>query len=105
MTDLTCPSCNLPLPIESLLGAASGYSRVTDSGASSCSRCGQSIEFRLRPSVIEVGYTYWAGSMHFEAVSDQCVPDLIVAWTDDVLTATVGDRAFVLAPSPGANGT
>jgi transcription elongation factor Elf1 len=102
MTDLTCPRCNHTLAAEALLGAASGYSRVTDSGASSCSSCGEHIELRLRAGVIELGYTYWAGSMHFDAVSSQRVEGLSVAWADDVLTATVGGRSFIFSASPGS---
>lgn len=102
MTELTCPRCNHAVSAEALLGAVSGYSRFTDSGASSCSSCREQIELRLRAGIIELGYTYWAGSMHFEAVSSQRVHGLRVAWTDDVLTATVGGRTFVFAPPPGA---
>ncbi len=60
------------------------------------------MEFRLRAGVIELGYTYWAGSMHFEAVSSKRVHGLRVAWTDDFFTATIGTRSFTFASSSGA---
>lgn len=102
MKDLTCQKCHHALPIEDLLGAAFGYSRATDSGASSCPACRDCIEFRLRAGVVELGYTYWAGAMHFEAVSSQRVVGLKVLWTNEILTATVGNRTFRLEPPRSA---
>lgn len=102
MKDLICQKCHHALPIEDLLGAALGYSRATDSGASSCPNCSDCIEFRLRAGVVELGYTYWAGSMHFEALSSQHVAGLEVVWTHGILTATVGNRIFLLEPPRSA---
>jgi hypothetical protein len=98
LTDVTCPGCHRAVPIDTLLGAASGYRRATNSGASSCPSCGQSMEFRVGAGVIELGFTYWAGILHFESVSSHRLEALRVAWTDDTLIATVGTRSFVLAP-------
>lgn len=34
-----------------------------------CPHCDSVIEYRAFAGAIEVGYTYWAGSLHFESVA------------------------------------
>ncbi len=36
--------------------------------AAVCPACGRGIEFKPMNDGLEAGYTYWAGSMHFEGV-------------------------------------
>ena len=73
---LTCPSCDSEVPPEGLLSGVQGYSNETDSGVAPCTRCGKAIEFRVRAGSLEIGYTYWAGSLHFEGMVGVSVPGL-----------------------------
>jgi transcription elongation factor Elf1 len=98
VTHLTCPRCNQPLTADALLGASLGYSPVTDSGGSTCAACGEGLEFRVRAGVVELGFSYWAGSMHFEAVSTHRVKGLRLVSSGDRIEATLGERSYVLNP-------
>lgn len=64
----TCPHCNGTFPPEELLATVSAYSADSRVFGTSCPRCGQSLELQVRSGSIELGYTYWAGSMHFEGM-------------------------------------
>lgn len=100
MTDSKCPRCDQTVPAESLLEAASGYSIATNSGSSTCPRCNQSLEFRVCSGTLELGFTYWAGSMHFEATSSHRVNGLRLVSIDGRIEAAIGERVFSLTPSP-----
>ena len=76
MAALICPRCDERVSPESLLAAVAGYSTATDSGSSLCPVCHAAVEFRVRPGRLELGYTYWAGSMHFEALSSAPIAGL-----------------------------
>jgi hypothetical protein len=39
-------------------------------GGAECPACGKGVEFRARGTRLELGWTYWAGSLHFEAVTE-----------------------------------
>jgi hypothetical protein len=41
-----------------------------------CPACGEGLELRVRAGEIDFGYTYWAGSMHFEGVLSHRVAGL-----------------------------
>jgi len=99
MTDSKCLRCDQSVPPESLLEAASGYSTATDSGTSTCPRCNQSIEFRVRSGALELGFTYWAGSMHFEAMSSHRVNGLRLVSVAGRIEAVIGGRVYLLSPS------
>ncbi len=101
MTDSRCLRCDQPVPAEALLEAASGYSTVTNSGSSTCPLCNQSLEFRIRSGILELGFTYWTGAMHFEAMSSHVVHGLRLASADGRVEAAIGGRVFSLGPSPG----
>jgi hypothetical protein len=100
MTDSKCLRCDQPVSAESLLEAASGYSTATNSGSSTCPHCNQSLEFRVRSGALELGFTYWAGSMHFEAMSSHRVIGLHLVSVDGRIEAAIGGRVFSLTPSP-----
>lgn len=76
MTDLPCTSCNAALAVEEVLGGARGYDAHTNSSASACPRCGRQLEFQVRTGALAVGYTYFAGSMHFESLFEVEAPRL-----------------------------
>ena len=64
----TCPHCNGTFPPEELLGKVSAYWAGPNVFLASCPRCGTALELQVRACSIELGYTYWAGSMHFEGM-------------------------------------
>jgi hypothetical protein len=56
-------------------------------------QCGESFEVRLKSGGYEVGYSYFGGSMHFEAM--QSIPVIGMTVTEgcpDDLDVTIGDR-------------
>jgi hypothetical protein len=62
------------------------YSSLTDSGHSICPNCHQSLEFRVGRNLVELGYTYWSGSLHFEAMEVFGVTGLSQHRNADVIT-------------------
>lgn len=69
-----------------------------------CPHCQASLEFRIRPDALELGYTYWAGSMHFEALCSRRVKGLCLLSADGRLFAVLAGRSFPLTPLPQAQG-
>lgn len=65
-----CPSCSASVRIEELLGGGLRYSSGTMAFTSSCPLCAKEIEFQARAGRLTIGYTYWAGSFHFEGLFD-----------------------------------
>lgn len=60
-----------------------------------CAGCGEGIEGRLRSGRVELGYSYWAGSMHFEAMCEIRFRDLKVTASDpDDLDVVLGERRW-----------
>ncbi|MDK2124736.1 hypothetical protein [Parachitinimonas caeni] len=60
-----------------------------------CLQCGQSIEIQLHTGQYEVGYSYWAGSMHFDPVHSVTVHGLkIVGAEPDGLEVSLGERRW-----------
>lgn len=68
MTDARCPHCGYELTPDGLLGSTQTYSGSSGLAVADCPGCGRGLEFRPRTDRLAVGYTYWAGSMHFEEV-------------------------------------
>ena len=100
MAALICPRCDEHVSPESLLAAVAGYSIATDSGSSLCPVCHAAVEFRVRPGRLELGYTYWAGSLHFEALSSAPIAGLRLVSENGALSAVLRDAVFILAPPP-----
>jgi hypothetical protein len=71
-----CPRCHGAFAVAALLARVAGYLPETDSAAASCPLCNASLEFRVRPGALELGYTYRAGSLHFESVASVATPRL-----------------------------
>jgi len=65
---IECPLCRAAFALDALLAGVVGYSSGTDSACAPCPRCRAVLEFRVRSGSIELGYTYWAGSFHFEGM-------------------------------------
>lgn len=82
MADCMCPLCGKPFEIAVYLSKSS-YSTNTDSGYGACPNCGKGVEFRVKSNSIEFGYTYWAGSMHFEGMETVAVPGLRLELSGD----------------------
>ncbi len=98
MKALICPLCSKPFSREAFLAAVSGYSTLTDSGSSSCPECHGALEFRVRPGCLELGYTYWAGSLHFEAVRSFRIAGLRLLSAAGSLSAGIRGEVFPLTP-------
>lgn len=92
-----CPFCKQPMRGEALARAASAYAPDLRLHVSSCPNCGEGIEFRAFGGAVEPGYTYWAGSMHFEAVIRLSVSGLRRVGTDGALELK-GVRIFTPPP-------
>jgi hypothetical protein len=50
-----------------------------------CPCCSEALEFQVGAGKIELGYTYWAGSMHFEGVVEHRVAGLRRADSDGAI--------------------
>lgn len=70
MSAFPCPHCAKPLDLAAFLFAVTAYDPSTRSSTSSCPGCGKALEFQVRGGVLTLGYTYWAGSFHFEGLVD-----------------------------------
>lgn len=97
---VACPRCQQPFAIDAFLAAATGYATATDSGGSCCPRCGEALEFRVGNGTLSLGYTYWSGSLHFEAVVDASVPGLRQQREGARVSALLGGGRFDF-PLPG----
>lgn len=101
MADVVCPRCDRPVPAQAFLGATVAYWRETDSGTADCPACHQGVEFRVRSDAIEVGFTYWAGSLHFDSVASYPVRGLCISSTPDGVEVSLAGRSFRLGPGKG----
>lgn len=66
---LECPFCNAAVLGALLVRATDAYAPAMQLYTSRCPACATPIEFQVRAAHVNVGYTYWAGSMHFEAMA------------------------------------
>lgn len=71
-----CLFCKADVEAADLLATVEGYNPVCDSVGARCPACAGSLELRVSGRTLAVGYTYWAGSMHFEAMAEVRVPGL-----------------------------
>lgn len=88
-----CPFCKKPMDAKVLAGRTIGYSPAMHLHATTCPHCDTGMEFRAYSGAIELGYTYWAGSLHFEAVVKLAVPGLARVEADGALELK-GERIF-----------
>lgn len=73
---LECPFCHAAVQGALLVRATDAYAPAMRLYTSRCPECATPIEFQARAAHVEVGYTYWAGSMHFEAMAQLAVAGL-----------------------------
>jgi hypothetical protein len=86
--------CGRPLDLVAVLDALP-RDGTTHSGlfSTKCAGCERSIEMRLRQGGYDVGYSYFGGSIHFEAVKEVRVKGLAVVPSDpDDLDVRLGER-------------
>lgn len=74
-----CPHCKQPFTGAQLVLRVECYASSNGLHICACPHCATSIECRIRSGELEVGYTYWAGSLHFEGVAALPVRGLRVA--------------------------
>lgn len=89
-----CPSCKKPMSGDALARAITVYSPATHLHVTACPNCGSNIECRVHSDALELGYTYWAGSLHFDGVVKLSVPGLARIAADGTLELK-GERIFV----------
>lgn len=77
---------------------ARSYSISTDSGNGTCPSCNKEVEFRVRANAILLGYTYWAGSLHFESVETYPIKGLRTILRDGTVIFELNGRPL---PGPG----
>lgn len=73
---IECPACHQTFSALAFLPGCSGYAAASSMANGQCPLCGEFFECRIGDGSIEIGYTYWAGSMRFEALSQAQVPGL-----------------------------
>lgn len=64
-----CPFCKEPFDARRMARDIIGYNPAMHLHVTRCPECLKSVEFRALHNALEIGYTYWAGSMHFEGVA------------------------------------
>lgn len=89
-----CPRCDGEIAIAEMLAKGLAYSRELDIYSVVCPACEQGLELRVRTGRMEIGYTYWAGSMHFEAVATFSVAGLRRHQEGDRVGIALGDRVY-----------
>lgn len=92
-----CPFCKKPMEGPELARRTLGYSPAMHLHTTTCPNCGDGMEFRACSGAIELGYTYWAGSMHFEGVVKLAVPGLARVEAEGALELK-GERIFTPTP-------
>jgi hypothetical protein len=97
-----CPRCEQPFDLEPFLRGVTGYSVATNSGGGPCPRCHETLEFRVASGALEIGFTYWGGSLHFDAVSVHRVRGLRLVLSGPSAKAVLKGVEF---PFPGPPGT
>lgn len=93
---LDCPACKQPISPAQFLGACSGYWAALEVVHFTCPLCKGTTEARLRPGVIELGYTYAAGSPHFCAMIEVPVADLEVQSGPNEVTAELDGQRWTI---------
>lgn len=98
-------TCGAELDAVALVAAVRTYSAQQGLCGAICPRCGSGIELCIRPGMIGYGYTYWAGSMHFEEVGVLRVHGLRFEEDPErdvmILALDGAPRELVVAPALG----
>ena len=88
----SCPFCNAAVLPEPFLRGTTAYTTGTDSGVAPCLGCAKPLEFRVRSGSLDLGYSYWAGSFHFEPLFSIHTPGLRQTRTGITVSITLHDR-------------
>jgi hypothetical protein len=95
-----CPFCRTPFDARRMASDIVGYNPAMQLHISRCPECLESVEFRACSNSLEVGYTYWAGSMHFEGLAKLPLRGFRPGRIDGTLEL---DGAVIYAPgTPGS---
>ncbi|GMU44811.1 MAG: hypothetical protein IT479_16195 [Xanthomonadales bacterium] len=94
---IECPACHGCFSAAALLAGCSGFQRGSGLVGGQCPLCGQAFECRVGKGRIEIGYTYWAGSLHFEALSLARVAGLELDTASTPPAALLGGVRYPLA--------
>lgn len=94
---IECPTCHQSFSIAALLAGCSGYQRGSAMAGGQCPQCGQGFECRICDGRVEIGYTYWAGSLHFETLTEASVPGLRLDSTEAPPAAVLDGVRYPLA--------
>jgi hypothetical protein len=81
--------CGGGMDVAAFLSATAAWNRETGSGVAPCPSCGAAMEFTVRRSLLVLGYTYWAGSPHFEGMVDFAIPGLKMVSRDGTVHFTL----------------
>lgn len=98
MGEPVCFKCKGSIPVDLFLRNVAVYLPLTYSGNSGCPMCQSYCEFQIQTGKIIVGYTYWAGSLHFEGVETYNVPGLSLCQRDGVFVATWNGKEYPFPP-------
>jgi hypothetical protein len=81
IANITCPSCNRAVAVETFLSACSEFWSDVDVVRFTCPACRQSTDARIEHFRISLGYIYAAGAPHFCGMIDFPV-DGLLAWRE-----------------------
>jgi hypothetical protein len=103
MSTFACPLCKKEITAAALFAELAAYAPPTAHFTARCPACRDYLEFQARAGQITLGYTYWAGSMHFEGVVDAKVPGLQILATTQPPALQLGETVFAVANPPRPN--
>lgn len=102
MSQFACPHCKQPSKVAALLGGLEAFSPVTAHFSARCPQCRDYLEFTASSGKLVLGYTYWAGSMHFEGMIDVAAAGLSVDATLKPPALRFAGATYVVAAGPDA---
>lgn len=73
---IDCPSCGATVAVVALFSRMGGFYPDTQVGSVACPSCAKWLDFRVSDGSLELGWTYWAGSLHFEGLTRASVAGL-----------------------------
>jgi hypothetical protein len=103
MSTFACPLCKKEIAAATLFAELAAFAPTTAHFAARCPACRDYLEFQAQSGRITLGYTYWAGSMHFEGVVDAKVPGLRVLPGTKPPGLQLGDTVYHVGSPPPPN--
>lgn len=89
-----CLSCKAEIEVGAFLSGMGVFHAETRSATAKCPACGVALEFQVRSGNLELGYSYWAGAMHFEGLVTVHVPGIKVVGEGDARGVAVGGLVY-----------